>query len=119
MIPVSTLYDEYIDRQKLSEQKETHLSIYFLPPQEGSEQIYVLTKLLRRCNLMFRIKVDFLKSGHPLLFLILMQSSKSNGFFIGPIFLITKQFLVLNTFFANFLLCFFLLCFVFHDQIAQ
>ena len=27
MIPVSILYDEYIDRRKLSEPKKTHLSI--------------------------------------------------------------------------------------------
>ena len=40
MIPVSTLYDEYIDRPKLTEQKKTHLSIKFLPPQEGSEQLW-------------------------------------------------------------------------------
>ena len=31
------MYDEYIDRPKLTEQKN-HLRIYFLPPQEGSEQ---------------------------------------------------------------------------------
>ena len=31
MIPVSTLYDEYIDRRKLTEQKKTHLIILFLP----------------------------------------------------------------------------------------
>ena len=30
MIPLKTLYNEYIDRSKLSEQKN-HLSIYFLP----------------------------------------------------------------------------------------
>ena len=30
MIPVSTLYDEYIDRQKLSEQKKTF--DYIVPP---------------------------------------------------------------------------------------
>ena len=35
MIPVSTLYDEYIERRKFTEQKKTHLSIEFLPPQEG------------------------------------------------------------------------------------
>ena len=38
MIPLTFLYDEYIDRPKLSEQKKTHLGILFLPPQVGSEQ---------------------------------------------------------------------------------
>ena len=38
MIPVSTLYDEYIDRPKLTEHKKTQLSIKSPPPQEGSEQ---------------------------------------------------------------------------------
>ena len=37
MIPDSTLYDDYIDRPKLSEQKN-HLNILFLPLQEGSKQ---------------------------------------------------------------------------------
>ena len=37
MIPLTTLYHEYIGRSKLSEQK-THLSIWFLPSQERSEQ---------------------------------------------------------------------------------
>ena len=32
MIPLTFLYDEYIDRPKLSEQKKTHLCIEFLPP---------------------------------------------------------------------------------------
>ena len=37
MIPVSTLYDEYIDRRKLTEQKNPFE--YIVPhPQEGSEQ---------------------------------------------------------------------------------
>ena len=35
-ISVSTLYDEYIDRPKLSEQKKPFE--YIVPPQEGSEQ---------------------------------------------------------------------------------
>ena len=35
MIPLTFLYDEYIDRPKLSE-KKTHLSIQFLPPQKWS-----------------------------------------------------------------------------------
>ena len=38
MIPVSTLYDEYIDRPKLTEQKKNPVD-YIVPlPQEGSEQ---------------------------------------------------------------------------------
>ena len=32
MIPVSTLYDEYIDRPKLTEQKKTHMNP---PPSRG------------------------------------------------------------------------------------
>ena len=38
MIPVSTLYDEYIDRPKLTEQKKPSEYIVPPPPQEGSEQ---------------------------------------------------------------------------------
>ena len=38
MIPVSTLYDEYVDLRKLTEQK-THLSTWFLSPQEVLEQL--------------------------------------------------------------------------------
>ena len=37
MIPVSTLYDEYMDRRKLTEQKKPFEYIV-PPPQEGSEQ---------------------------------------------------------------------------------
>ena len=37
MIPVLTLYDEYIDRPKLTEQKNPFE--YIVPPQEGSEQL--------------------------------------------------------------------------------
>ena len=40
MIPVSFLYDEYIDRPKLTEQKKNPVE-YIVPPpppQEGSEQ---------------------------------------------------------------------------------
>ena len=36
MIPVSTLYDEYIDRRKLTEQKK--IFVFFLFSQEGLEQ---------------------------------------------------------------------------------
>ena len=39
MIPVSTLYDEYIDRPKLTEQKNPFEYIVLPPPQEGSEQL--------------------------------------------------------------------------------
>ena len=35
MIPLIFLYDEYIDRPKLSEQKKTHLSIIVPPPTSG------------------------------------------------------------------------------------
>ena len=41
MIPLTFLYGENIDRSKLSEQKETHLSIWFLPPQVGSEELII------------------------------------------------------------------------------
>ena len=37
MIPVSTLYDEYIDRRKLTQQKKP-IDYIVPPPQEGSEQ---------------------------------------------------------------------------------
>ena len=36
MIPVLTLYDEYTDRPKLSEQKNP---FYYIVPKEGSEQL--------------------------------------------------------------------------------
>ena len=43
MIPVSTLYDEYINRPKLYEQK--HPFEYIVPPlQEGSEQQVLISK---------------------------------------------------------------------------
>ena len=35
MMPLKTLYDEYIDRQKLTEQKKTQLSIHFLRPTKS------------------------------------------------------------------------------------
>ena len=38
MIPVSTLYNEYIDRPKLTEQKNPIWVYSSSPPQEGSEQ---------------------------------------------------------------------------------
>ena len=41
MILVSTLYDEYIDRPKLTEQKKTPKKNISSPPQEGSEQLYL------------------------------------------------------------------------------
>ena len=44
MIPVSTLYDENIDRRKLSEQKNP---FEFLPPQEGSEQLKFKIQILQ------------------------------------------------------------------------
>ena len=40
MIPVSTLYDEYIDRPKLSEQKN-QIEYIIPPPQEVLEQLEV------------------------------------------------------------------------------
>ena len=43
MIPVSTVYDEYIDRQKLTEQKKPIWVYSSSPPQEGSEQQRWLT----------------------------------------------------------------------------
>ena len=46
MIPVSNLYDEYIDRPKIDWTKKTHLSIQFLPPQEGSEQLSEVNQIL-------------------------------------------------------------------------
>ena len=42
MIPVSTLCDEYIDRPKLTEQKNPFEYIVPPPPQEGSEQLWKL-----------------------------------------------------------------------------
>ena len=39
MIPLTFLYDEYIDRPKLSEQKKPFEYIVPPPPQVGSEQL--------------------------------------------------------------------------------
>ena len=49
MIPVSTLYDEYIDRPKLTEQKNPFEYIVPPPPppQEGSEQSKPVTVCVR------------------------------------------------------------------------
>ena len=39
MIPVSTLYDEYIERRKFTEQKKKNPVEYIVPPpSRGSEQ---------------------------------------------------------------------------------
>ena len=35
MIPVSTLYDEYIERRKFTEQKKNPVEYIVPPPQEG------------------------------------------------------------------------------------
>ena len=40
MIPVSTLYDEYIDRRKLTEQKKPFEYIVLPPPTSGLEQLH-------------------------------------------------------------------------------
>ena len=40
MIPVSTLYDEYIERRKFTEQKKKNPVEYIVPPpSRGSEQL--------------------------------------------------------------------------------
>ena len=55
MIPVSTLYDEYIDRRKLTEQKNPFEYIV-PPPSRGSEQIFNAEKTALRlllCNKKF------------------------------------------------------------------
>ena len=39
MIPVSTLYDEYIERRKFKEQKKNPVEYIVPPPSRGSEQI--------------------------------------------------------------------------------
>ena len=38
MIPVSTLYDEYIERRKFTEQKKNPVEYIVPPPSRGSEQ---------------------------------------------------------------------------------
>ena len=56
MIPVSTLFDEYIDRPKLTEQKNPFEYIVPPPPpHEGSEQLIVfeLKFAANSCNKMF------------------------------------------------------------------
>ena len=41
MIPVSTLYDEYIERRKFTEQKKKNPVEYIVPPpSRGSEQLF-------------------------------------------------------------------------------
>ena len=39
MIPVSTLYDEYIERQKFTEQKKNPVEYIVPPHSRGSEQL--------------------------------------------------------------------------------
>ena len=43
MIPVSTLYDEYIERRKFKEQKKNPVEYIVPPPSRGSEQQDKLT----------------------------------------------------------------------------
>ena len=38
MIPVSTLYDEYIERRKFTEEKKNPVEYIVPPPSRGSEQ---------------------------------------------------------------------------------
>ena len=66
MIPLTFLYVEYIDRPKLTEQKKTHLSIYFLPPQVGSEQqAYKLTGGVKNTyEGLFRLNMHPQTEGH-------------------------------------------------------
>ena len=47
MIPVSALYDEYIDRPKLTEQKKTHEYIVPPPSREVGTKIKILSKPLK------------------------------------------------------------------------
>ena len=49
MIPVSTLYDEIIDRPKLTEQKKNSFEYIVPSPQEGSEQ--KMASALVNCDL--------------------------------------------------------------------
>ena len=44
MIPVSTLYDEYIERRKFTEQKKNPVEYIVPPPSRGSEQKVGLVK---------------------------------------------------------------------------
>ena len=53
MIPVSALYDEYIERRKFTEQKKKNPVEYIVPPpSRGSEQlIFEFIQLLAFINL--------------------------------------------------------------------
>ena len=48
----TTLYDEYIDRSKLSEQKKSQLSILFLPLKRGRNQnvVFQMSTLMLNCT---------------------------------------------------------------------
>ena len=46
MIPVSTLYDEYIERRKFTEQKKNPVEYIVSPPSRGSEQLYSFASLI-------------------------------------------------------------------------
>ena len=60
IIPLTTLYNEYIDRPKLSEQKKPVDYIVPPPSQEGSEQIifsHILFKIIKSLTLCDKLTV--------------------------------------------------------------
>ena len=62
MIPVSTLYDEYIDRPKLSKQKKPFE--FTVPPQEGSEQKdYVRYFSCQNAKFLTSQRISFVKTN--------------------------------------------------------
>ena len=70
MIPVSTLYDEYIDRQKLSEQKNPN--VYKDPPPSGG----IGTKTVCYSNLTELTQLERMKLA------ILSDKTKNSSIFM-------------------------------------
>ena len=68
MIPVSTLYDEYIERRKFTEQKKNPVEYIVPPPSRGSEQ-QELEQIIAQCFLNLTITFKNMKSrGQNLVF---------------------------------------------------
>ena len=54
MIPVSTLYDEYIERRKFTEQKKNPFEYIVPPPSRGSEQLALEGKISKMVIVNFK-----------------------------------------------------------------
>ena len=74
MIPVSTLYDEYIERRKFTEQKKPFEYIV-PPPSRGSEQLAIFLILQEKPSKFF-----------PMWFKKLMRSQEKNQVSVLSIF---------------------------------